>query len=185
VVQLSLGVPAGSWSRALEAAVRALVEERGFTVVVASGNSAIDACDVTPANVGPALTVAGSNIGGNKFDRAADRDGGGGGGEPLYRWSNTGRCVDVFAPGVEIFSACGSAGRCERLTPDAYTFASGTSMAAPLVAGVAAVYLGEHPGATPAEVHAAIIDAATRGALAPGAQLPGTPNALLFSRVEA
>lgn len=65
-----------------------------------------------------------------------------------------GKCVDVFAPAVDIFAACGGASRCAQLSDDAYTWASGTSMAAPLVSGAAASYLSEHPEASAAEVRA-------------------------------
>jgi subtilisin family serine protease len=56
-------------------------------------------------------------------------------------------------------------------------------MAAPHVTGVVAVYLESHPAATPAEVSAALLAAATRDRLAPGGMLPNTPNRLLFSGV--
>lgn len=55
--------------------------------------------------------------------------------EDLYRWSNTGPCVDVFAPGVDIYSACGGQSRCQVVDNMSYTYASGTSMAVPHVAG--------------------------------------------------
>ena len=63
VATLSLGIQVGSWSRVLEDAVRSLVVDHGVTVVVAAGNSAVDACHVAPANVPEALTVAASNVG--------------------------------------------------------------------------------------------------------------------------
>ena len=49
--------------------------------------------------------------------------------ETLYTWGNTGPCVDIFAPGVDIFAACASDARCGRVTDGTYTWASGTSMA--------------------------------------------------------
>ena len=57
--------------------------------------------------------------------------------EDPYRWDNTGPCIDVFAPGVDIYSACGGASRCVRVDDSSYTLASGTSMAVPHVAGAA------------------------------------------------
>lgn len=51
------------------------------------------------------------------------------------QWSNTGACVDLFAPGVDVFSACGGPSRCELVDDRSYSYASGTSMAVPLVAG--------------------------------------------------
>ncbi len=61
-------------------------------VVVASGNSEVDACYVAPANVPEVITVAATGSPS-------------GGGVEMYKWSNTGPCVDVFAPGVDIYSA--------------------------------------------------------------------------------
>jgi subtilisin family serine protease len=62
VVSLSLGVPAGAWSRPLDDAVRHLTEALGISVVVAAGNSARDSCGVSPGRVPSAITVAASNI---------------------------------------------------------------------------------------------------------------------------
>lgn len=58
-----------------------------------------------PANVPQAITVAASNLP-SKFSSQQRQDVS----EDLYRWGNTGACVDVFAPGVDIYAACGSAG---------------------------------------------------------------------------
>ena len=176
IVTLSLGIALGQWSRSLEEAVRAVVRQ-GHSVVVASGNSAVDSCFVAPGNVEETITVAASDLN-TKFTvtRASDREG-------IYRWSNTGECVDIFAPGVDIYSACGGIGRCSQVTDSAYTWASGTSMAVPLVAGVAAAYLGDHPGATPAEVKAFILGLSTPGKLQSPHLKAGTPNQLLYSRL--
>jgi serine protease len=54
-------------------------------------------------------------------------------------------------------------------------------MAVPHVAGVAALYLAEHPSATPAEVKSAILNAATSNAINPERLRAGTPNRLLYS----
>jgi subtilisin family serine protease len=196
VVTLSLGVPAGEWSATLERAVRSVVVERGITVVVASGNSDVDACTISPARVPEALTVAATDLEGKFGDAAAmlviggARVGGVGGGNALdrvpsssrrtppvallrdsvYAFSNTGPCVDLFAPGVDILAACGGARRCGRVTPDAYAWASGTSMSVPHVAGLAAVFLGAHPDASPEDVRAALVGSATRGQLSGGGQ---------------
>lgn len=56
-------------------------------------------------------------------------------------------------------------------------------MAVPHVAGVAALYLSEHPTATPAEVKAAILGSATMGTLNPVRLRTGTPNRLLYSKL--
>ena len=184
VVTLSLGVSLGQWSRSLEDSVRSLVREQGVMVVVASGNSAVDSCFVAPGNVEETLTVAASDLD-TKFSpppsdlQAAAAEGR----EGLYRWSNTGSCVDLFAPGVDIYAACGGAGRCQgNVTPSSYAWASGTSMAVPLVAGVAANYLESHPGAAPDQVKQVILEGATEGRLESPHLMPGSPNRVLYSK---
>lgn len=82
-----------------------LIQKHGITVVVATGNSQIDACTITPANVNGTIAVAGSDAS-NKFNPPGPRDQ-----EMTYEYDNTGRCVDVFAPGVDILAACGGAGK--------------------------------------------------------------------------
>lgn len=97
-----------------------------------------------------------------------------------FRSLPQGPCVKVFAPGTDIYSACGGSNRCSSVSDTSYTWASGTSMAAPHVAGVAALFLARNPLATPAQVTDAIVRSATVGRIN-GPTLPGTPNLLLFS----
>jgi len=148
VVNMSLG---GGVSKSLDSAVKDLVG-KGITVVVAAGNENADACNNSPARAPEAITVAASD----KSDQRAS-------------FSNKGGCVDLFAPGQQISSAWH--------TGDAATKAlSGTSMASPHVAGAAALYLGAHPKARPAEVADALLKAAVGGKVADPA---GSPNRLL------
>ncbi|MGV8885942.1 MAG: S8 family serine peptidase [Microbacteriaceae bacterium] len=63
---------------------------------------------------------------------------------------------DITAPGVAILAA----GPNQETTDPTYEFLSGTSMAAPHIAGLAALYLGESPNATPAEVKSAMMTTA-------------------------
>jgi subtilisin family serine protease len=135
VLNLSLG---GAPSAALDAQVRALVRS-GVVVVVAAGNDGADACQSSPARTGIAVTVSATDI----------HDG-------RPSWANTGHCVDLFAPGVNIQSDWDTSDTASKTI-------SGTSMAAPLVAGAAAVWLGTHPSATPAQVRAALVRGATPG----------------------
>eukprot|EP00803_Ostreobium_quekettii_P000830 evm.model.scf_222.2 EVM.evm.TU.scf_222.2 scf_222:11117-20588(-) len=177
VVLLSLFVTLSEQTRAMEDAVEALIEDHGYTVVVASGNKKVDSCFIAPANVKETITVGGHNIR-NKYENTSKGDV-----EGTYYYSNTGRCIDIFAPAVDIFGACGGSARCRDVTDSAYTWLSGTSMAAPHVAGVAAIYLGEYPDATPAEVKRAILSAATPDKIHDESVKPGTPNLLLYSNV--
>lgn len=149
VANLSLGGPANPQ---LDTAVRNAVAA-GVTFTVAAGNDGLPASRYSPARVSEALTVAAS-------DKADARAG----------FSNWGARVDLFAPGVDITSSV-------RTGDTASGTSSGTSMAAPHVAGAAALYLSGHPAATPAQVGRALIDASAKGVVT-GAGL-ATPNRLL------
>jgi subtilisin family serine protease len=132
---------AGAPSATIDKLVRALIDD-GVVVVVAAGNGdpwgrAASACDFSPSRVPAAITVS-----------ATDRR------DSKPAWANTGPCVDLFAPGVEITSDWGSGDTATKVL-------SGTSMAAPAVAGAAALYLSTHRTATPAQVRAALVKAAT------------------------
>jgi subtilisin family serine protease len=132
----------------------------GVTYAVAAGNNNGDACNISPARAPAAITVG-------AIDPSNDT---------RASFSNFGSCVDLFAPGVNTLSAGISSNT-------ATAVMSGTSMASPHVAGVAARYLETHPGASPASVWSALHsadDVATTpswpGVVDPGA---GSPNELL------
>lgn len=149
VLNASLGGPR---SEALNNAVDALADA-GILPVVAAGNAAQDACEVSPASAGGALTVAASN----RWDEETS-------------FSNYGGCVALFAPGQEIASARLGGGS---------TALSGTSMAAPHVTGVVALYKEAHPGELPADIAAFLAEKSTKDVLTSVSK--GTPNRLLFT----
>ena len=151
VANMSLGAGASS---ALDSAVRTAIAS-GITFVVAAGNDNVDAAMTSPARVAEAITVGATS---SNDARAS--------------FSNFGAALDLFAPGVSITSAA-------RSSDTATTSMSGTSMASPHVAGVAAAYLERNPAATPAQVRDALVAAATSGRVTNAGA--GSPNLLLYS----
>ena len=159
IMSMSLG---GSFSQAINDQTAVLMAH-GLTCVSASGNSgsastcSADASGVSPAST-PGLIVAASS---NESDAFSSFD-------------DYGPCVTVAAPGERILSSWGSG-------DDTYAIASGTSMACPHVAGVAALYLAGHRDAAHEEVKASIQCSATVDALSN--TLDDTPNLLLYAEV--
>lgn len=151
VANMSLG---GGASSSLDTAVQNAIND-GVTFAVSAGNSNADACTQSPARAPNAITVGSTTMT-----------------DARSSFSNFGTCVDIFAPGSSITSAWA--------TGDAATNTiSGTSMASPHVAGVAALFLETNSAASPAEVAAAMTSSATPNKVTnPGT---GSPNLLLYS----
>lgn len=150
VVNLSLGIDGSvSW---IHDAVRRLTDA-GFVVVTSAGNAQKPACQQSPAASPEALTVAASTY----ADTRAS-------------YSNFGSCVDLFAPGSSIKGP-------EHPGSRDYIYKSGTSMAAPHVAGAAALLLQRHPSMSARQVSAELIRQSTPDLISdPGS---ATPNRLL------
>jgi hypothetical protein len=150
VATLSLG---GAASSTLNTAVTNLINS-GVTVTVPAGSSGANACNYSPASVGPALTVGGAS----STDAVSSA-------------SNYGSCIDLFAPAGSITSTW--TGGTTRLL-------SAGSAAVPHVAGCAARYLQGNPTAAPVTVASFLVNNATVGVLTGTVFSQGTPNRLLY-----
>jgi len=137
VVNMSLG---GSKDSRVDSATEKLISA-GLIVVAAAGNSDSDACSFSPAS---AYGVTGVG--------AVDRD------STKASFSNWGSCVDVSAPGVKINSA-------NSLDHNVSLRMSGTSQAAPFVAGAIATYLSNGSVSTPSRAQEYLKELSVDGVL--------------------
>lgn len=110
--------------------------DMGVTVVAAAGNEGKEVYD-QPAIFDSVITVAATNPYGSAWES-----------------SNYGSCVDIAAPGVNVYTA-------DFPGYDTYTLAGGTSLAAPLVSAAAAYVLMENKNYTPEQVKQELIATAT------------------------
>jgi subtilisin family serine protease len=151
VANMSLG---GGVSTALDNAVNNL-SNSGVAIAVAAGNSNANACNSSPARAANAITVGSTTTT-----------------DARSSFSNFGTCVDLFAPGSGILSAWFSSNT-------ATATLSGTSMASPHVAGVAALYKQANPSASSTTIRNAIVNNATTNVITNVGT--GSPNRLLYS----
>lgn len=157
VINLSLGAIRNS---VINQAVKA-AHEAGIVVVVAAGNSNINACLNSPASAPEAITVG-------AFDDRTDS---------IAKFSNWGSCVDIFAPGVRVKSLASA----PHLKPILF---SGTSMASPSITGLAAILLDE--GVPYDKIKDYILKMATNDVFQRRTLVfkPGTPNRVAFNGVK-
>jgi subtilisin family serine protease len=148
----SFSLTAGVGNAEIDTAVRRALEA-GVTFVVSAGNDNKDACDVSPARVDGAIAVG--SVDQRTSTRASD--------------SNWGECVTMFAPGVSVLSAWNE-------SDAAVAHDSGTSMASPFVAGIAAQHLQMQPEARPLDIQARLRSGALVNLVAD--ERPGSPDLL-------
>ena len=162
VLNLSLGVDLGDDGSTIDHEITSLMNE-GVVVVVAAGNGdssgiPFDACQIAPADVPRALTVGASTLS-----------------DAVATYSNYGPCVDIFAPGGDRQRNITSAWATNSTS---YNLDAGTSMASPLVAGMAALLAQQQPGLCTDSIVSAVVERATPNVLA---GIPAqTANRLLY-----
>ncbi len=153
VANMSLG---GGISTTLDTAVNNL-HNANVTIAVAAGNSnGANACNFSPSRAVNAITTGSTTTT-----------------DARSSFSNIGTCLDIFAPGSGILSAWYTSNT-------ATATLSGTSMASPHVAGVAALYKQAFPSASSTTIRNAIVNNATTGVVTNAGS--GSPNRLLYSR---
>jgi subtilisin family serine protease len=156
IMSMSLG---GSASVSINLCVK-IAYWNGIVPVAAAGNDNFDACQMSPASAAHAFTVGATD----RYDKA-------------WHKTNYGPCVNIFAPGADIRSASDD-------SDYGYTVKSGTSMAAPLVSGAAALVLHKNPSFTPDKVMCRLIIQSTKDvvnfASFPDLEETQTPNRLLY-----
>lgn len=157
IVTMSLS---GSYHESVNQAVSELYR-KNIPVITVAGNGWMDCCSRSPASSPHAITVAGTRLGDGLYTRAMG--------------TNFGRCVDIFAPGELIRGANYFCENCSKRL-------SGTSMAAPIVAGIAAIHMSRTPLMTPAQIKEKLINDSVKEVI-DFSEMPETYHSLTPNRL--
>lgn len=118
------------------------IKNQGIVLIASAGNQSDNACNYTPAGAPSVFAVGASNID-----------------DTMSGFSNWGSCIELFAPGNMLKTA-------SALSNSSYfEYFGGTSAAAPIVAGVAALYLEQNPSASVDEVYDFLRNTSTKNVI--------------------
>lgn len=132
----------GHFSQGVDKISRKIIDH-GIPIIAAAGNQGNNACHFSPGGTEGVITVGGSDIG-----------------DGIFNSTNSGLCIDVFAPAASVIGGSHSCSTCS-----CKQVHSGTSIAAGLVAGVAALYLQLEPHLSPAEIKNKLTESCLRDSL--------------------
>ena len=170
IISMSLS---GIWAESVNRTVVEILN-KGIPIVAAAGNNRYDACYISPAGTPRVITVAASAY----LELLSD---------DVYYYTNSGPCVDIFAPGYIVQGAdCTCKEKCSQKCITTFT---GTSAGAPIVSGVIAMYLQKQPNLTLAQVRQKLIQECSKDKLnyryLESSLRSSTPNCLVNAYVNS